>query len=286
MENLSTKVLPVFFCLILFGCSYNKNDPEPISKPGRAREAWESRDFSMYVEGGDGTANNPFILSELQVIYSGSGFNYTVSPQVLFYSGGYFNNTFFPEGYYRRRITTGGSAVGMEAYFNVLSGPGEEPLAFFQDPCQFKEDIWRRSTSKIPSEYFGAIITDGTYSTLSRVGVSRGKVEGLIEHNGTKQVYFYYPAKNKKTPPCQHLKISLRSIEYYAIPLKATVHTHTPCLKDGTDGVSHEVGDEDLRFATLYPNMQHWVIGCDDVVAQFNSSNPEFFNKTTCSSMK
>lgn len=67
---------------------------------------------------------------------------------------------------------------------------------------------------------------------------------------------------------------------YYFIPVVASLHTHTPCRSDGTNGTSNSVGSDDKTQAQTSPNIRHWVIGCGSV-AQFNGSNSSFFNKHT-----
>lgn len=67
---------------------------------------------------------------------------------------------------------------------------------------------------------------------------------------------------------------------HYFIPVVASIHTHTPCRADGTNGVSHNVSDDDHDLASNHPDLRNWIIGCN-AIAKFDRTNQNYFDIKT-----
>lgn len=110
------------------------------------------------------------------------------------------------------------------------------------------------------NETMGYITRDGSLLLTNVAGVSGGQVSGAYEYeDGT--TYYTWPIS--QGPPAKQYEGIIRRAGYYLVPVVASVHTHTPCRRDGTDGVSHPVGNNDNRLAYAYPNINPWVIGVE-----------------------
>jgi len=90
----------------------------------------------------------------------------------------------------------------------------------------------------------------------------------------------YYPYPKSQGATSLSYGGMIENNSYYFIPVEASIHTHTPCRQDGSDGVSHAVGSEDKQFAAQYPGINHWVVGCG-AIAQYNGNNNNFYNKSS-----
>ena len=170
--------------------------------------------------------------------------------------------------------TGGGSGMS-----NGAANPGQYPIVRFDDRCQFSSDMWNRSVGS-DSEYFGVITTSGEYLVTQQQGATGGQVNGLYNYNG--QAYYYYAANGATSSPFLG---AVQSGQYFFIPIQATVHTHTPCVHDGTDGVSQPVSSDDTNLANVYPSITNYVIGCNGTVAEFNGTNPNYYNRSSCTTM-
>lgn len=84
--------------------------------------------------------------------------------------------------------------------------------------------------------------------------------------------YYYYPVSSG--PPAQNYPGLIERNGNYFIPVVANIHTHTPCVNDGTDGVTgHKLGEDDTRIAHAEPNLRHYIIGCDGTIGSFNAAS-------------
>lgn len=92
-----------------------------------------------------------------------------------------------------------------------------------------------------------------------------------------KTIYYFFPDTNG--PPSGTYAGIQHVLNKYFIPVVASVHTHSPCRTDGTNGVSHEVSKPDRDLATEYPKLRNFVIGCG-AIAEFNKET-NFFNVRT-----
>jgi hypothetical protein len=168
---------------------------------------------------------------------------------------------------------TGGGTI--DVYEDLTMG--NPPLAEFANKCQGLQFMWNKYPS---NEVFGYITQDGQLIVTNILGYSIGGASVPVAFNG-KMYYGFQDAEPTLTyqgmlPSSYTTPDGVEHKRYY-IPVVASVHTHTPCRSDGTDGVSQEVSSGDQNFAALYPQLNNWVIGCN-AIAQYNSNNSSFFN--------
>jgi hypothetical protein len=165
---------------------------------------------------------------------------------------------------------------------------GDKPISEYSNKCQGLQDIWNNNPN---NEMYGYITSDGKLIVTNRLPVSGGAAFGTFKHpNGTT----YYPYPMSQSAPSQSysgmIQYPASNPTHYLIPVVASVHTHSPCRSDGTNGVSHAVGSDDTTFAASHPELRHWIIGCG-AIAQFNGTNSSFFNvqsgniSSTCNSI-
>jgi hypothetical protein len=182
----------------------------------------------------------------------------------------------------------GGSSIGYGALStDIALSPdfvaGNKPIAEYKTKCLGVQAIWNNYPN---NEVNGFVTTDGKFIATDVVGLSGGQVSGLYEYQGVS----YYVYSDQNPAPLLNYAGMVHAAGYYMIPVSATVHTHTPCRTDGTDGVSQNTSPPDASRAAADPLVKHWVIGCG-AIAQFDSSNPNYFNKiygnlsTTCNSI-
>jgi len=154
----------------------------------------------------------------------------------------------------------------------LYNGLGPKPLKEYNDKCEGLKDIWN---SYPDNEVYGYVTADGKFLMTDVASLAGGEVSGVYQHGET--IYYVFPDTNG--PPSGTYTGIKHVLNNYFIPVVASVHTHTPCRTDGTNGVSHNVGDEDRALATKYPKLRNFVIGCG-AIAEFNSED-KFFNVRT-----
>ncbi|OOG18169.1 hypothetical protein BWD42_12950 [Sphingobacterium sp. CZ-UAM] len=128
------------------------------------------------------------------------------------------------------------------------------------------------------NETFGYLTADNQLIMTDVLALDGGQASGTYKYvnpDGTTSYYFTYP--DTQGAPAGTYTGIIHSAGKYFIPITASIHTHTPCRQDGTNGVSHNVGADDKAFATSAPGLKHWVIGCG-AIGQFNSTSTNFFN--------
>lgn len=163
-------------------------------------------------------------------------------------------------------------------FFNLYNFEGTKPLAEYSDTakCQGVQDIWNNYPV---NEVMAFVTSEGKLIVTQVLPLTGGSVNGLYTHNnpatGAPTYYYIYPMSSGA--PSQNYAGMVNNGQYYFIPIVASVHTHAPCRTDGTNGVSHPVGSDDQALATSHSGLRHFVIGCG-AVAQYNSSNPNFYN--------
>ncbi|OEK06595.1 hypothetical protein [Roseivirga misakiensis] len=152
---------------------------------------------------------------------------------------------------------------------------GKKPLKEYNTKCSGFQDMWNSYPNQ---EVFGYITTDGKVIMTDILSENGGSAGGLYEYEGTS--YYSYPASQGK--PSQSyagmVKAGPSSNPYYLIPVSASVHTHSPCRSDESNGISHNVGNEDKVFASTHTLIKHYVIGCD-AIGEYNGTKNSFFNK-------
>lgn len=152
---------------------------------------------------------------------------------------------------------------------------GKKPLKEYASKCVGLNDMWNSYPN---NEVSGYITSDGKVLLIDVLTSSGGGTSGLYEFQG--KTYYSY-AKSLGAPTQNYAGMIIGSPStnsYYLIPVSASIHTHSLCRSDGTDGVSHNVGTKDKLFASKYTNVNHWAIGCD-AIGQYNGVSNSFFNK-------
>ena len=145
---------------------------------------------------------------------------------------------------------------------------GVRPLQEYPTVCGGVQGIWNSSIA-VNRETVGVITTDGKFIYIAQVGYDGGSWGGLY----TSQGQAYYTYSDSQGVPQYNYAGMIHSAKHYFIPIKGTVHTHSPCVDDGTDGVtSVNLSDGDQQLAARYPNLKHYIIGCK-AVGQFSTSN-------------
>jgi hypothetical protein len=167
----------------------------------------------------------------------------------------------------------GGGSSSVPFYPSQVIDLGDRPLSEFQDKCVGLQNTWNTYPN---NEVAGYVTWDGQLLVTNIIGQQGGAIFGTYYYNGVT----YYPYPMTQGPPSNTYAGMQQSAGYYLIPVLASFHTHSPCISDGTDGVSHPVGTDDRASAAASPHINHWVIGCD-AIAQFDSSNPSFYNIQT-----
>lgn len=174
-------------------------------------------------------------------------------------------------------VGTGSPVVVLNGNPALAGSPGRKPAYGSEDRCGFAENMWSRSLAS-GNEYFGVVTKNGEYLITQEQGVSGGNVNGIF-NSSDGRVYYYYPrVDGEPSVISQSEPGRIGNVNVWAVEIKATVHTHTPCISDGTDGVSHLVGSDDHALAGSLSSLRHYVIGCN-ATAEFNGTNDEFYNK-------
>lgn len=164
---------------------------------------------------------------------------------------------------------------------------GQKPLNEYADKCGGAQGIWNTSVAN-NKEVVGLLTTDGKFMSVAMVGTSGGSWGGLYVHDGT--TYYTYP--DTQGAPTQTYAGMVHAANQYFIPVKATVHTHSPCVNDGTDGISNTtLSSGDQNLAEKYKGIKHYIIGCGAIGSFDDSSDePSVINtgvlSSTCSSIQ
>lgn len=155
---------------------------------------------------------------------------------------------------------------------NDVVNIGDKPLQEYSDKCAGIQSIWNNYTN---NEVFGYISSDGKLIVTNIQPYNGGQGSGLYFYNNI----YYYPYPDTQGAPSQSYSGMIQAAGYYFIPVSASVHTHTPCRGDGTNGMT-SVGSDDAQFAADHPGLNNWVIGCG-AIGQFDGANSNFFNINT-----
>ena len=172
----------------------------------------------------------------------------------------------------------GGGGTGSEYNFSrfnpadVYPFNGNKPLGEYASKCSGLQKLWDLSWDNNYKETVGVITTDGKLLSVAVVGSSGGGWGGLYyKPSISPKVYYTWP--DSQGPPTQTYAGMVHAAGQYFIPISATVHTHTPCLTDGTDGVSGTILSQgDQNVASTYPNIAHYLVGCN-AIGSFNGSS-------------
>lgn len=159
---------------------------------------------------------------------------------------------------------------------NTILSPGPKPLAEFLDRCAGAQGLWELGVKNNYSEVYGYLTPNGQIIATAILGSAGGSVgQGLYEHDpgdGTFRYYYYYPVS--LGAPAQKYPGMLEINGNYYIPVIANIHTHTPCVNDGTDGVTgHLLGEDDKAMAREEPRIRHYIIGCGGTIGSFSATS-------------
>ena len=154
----------------------------------------------------------------------------------------------------------------------MIFDEGDKPLEEFDNKCNGINRIW--SLSQASGDEFAAVLTsDGAILITQQLNPNGGGISGIYNFNGN--TYYQYPASQGS--PARTYAGQLYASGRYFIPISATLHSHTPCINDGTDGIKNNIINDDKAFASHYPKVNHYIIGCN-AIGQFNGSSNQPFN--------
>lgn len=189
-------------------------------------------------------------------------------------NGDYSSNYTFPWANSGGGSSSGGGTENNFQPFNpTLSDFGNKPIFEYSNKCQGILDGWNNYPN---NEVFGYITSDGQLLVINVLPLTGGETSGTYYYNGIT----YYPYPDTQGPLSGSYSGVIHSAGFYLIPVVASFHTHSPCRNDGSDGVSQLVSQEDKDMANQSQHINHWAIGCG-ATAQFDASNPNFYNKQT-----
>lgn len=225
-----------------------------------------------------------YLVTTTSYTYTVTIGNNTAGPYSNFYTtvtalSCYYDNNSVPYVSYSGLVTnttSGGSGSSNSGFGYTYVSPGLRPLATFTNKCSGINDLWQRSVNT-GNEVNGVLATDGTFFVTEVSGPTGGSFNGLYKNNGL--LYYFFPVDGGPAPTNQGtITVNGR----YFIPIIATVHSHTPCLYDGSNGVGGQ-SPNDATFANGFVDVaaNHYVIGCG-AIGQFSSnSNGSYFNIQT-----
>ena len=188
-------------------------------------------------------------------------------------NGGTPNNTNSnkcDEGYYFDNIQNTCVLFFDENYADEES---YKPIYEYDDKCEGLDKLWAMSLKS--GNEIAAVLTIDNAILIIKEG-SRDKVNfpGLYTYfNG--KTHYQYPTS--RGAPARKYTGQVISAGRYFIPIKATIHSHTPCLTDGSDGITNRSIVKDKTLASEHNSINHYLIGCN-AIGQFNSSSSNAFN--------
>lgn len=149
---------------------------------------------------------------------------------------------------------------------------GPTPIKLYKSICLGVNSMWNNYPN---NETHGYITFDGQLLFTNITNFNGGSVAGLYQYEN---IYYYpYP----KTGGDIGVPGTKATANYFLVPVIASIHTHTPCRIDNTDGISNRaVSDDDMNFSLKYPGLINYVLGCE-VIANFSENNSEYYNVKT-----
>jgi len=162
---------------------------------------------------------------------------------------------------------------GIEFDEKNLEFYSEKPLDEFDDKCEGIIALWQRSIDS-GNEVFGVLTMDGAILITQEGSPDTVGIGGLYEFNGI--TYYQYPISHG-APSRKYIGQVQTSTRYF-IPIKTTIHTHSPCQNEGSDdGLTTNIIEEDQSFAAQFSNISHYAIGCG-AIGQFSGNSNYIFN--------
>ena len=170
---------------------------------------------------------------------------------------------------------TSGNTVITEEEIVEITDDGFKPIYEDDNKCNGVNQLWNYSQSS-GDEYAAVLTTDGAILITQQLNTTGGGISGIYEFNGN--TYYQYPTS--QGAPSRTYQGQLISSGRYFIPISATLHSHTPCLNDGTDGITNNTINDDQNFAQRFSNIKHYIIGCN-AIGEFNGNSNQAFNIQT-----
>lgn len=172
-------------------------------------------------------------------------------------------------------------------FVESTNSPGARPLAQYNqtDMCTGLSNMWNMGIANSHKEVYGVIATDGTL-LITQISpyTTGGQFNGIYEHQGT--MYYFFPKDGGAMPL---ISGTIDGGSSFYIPISATIHTHTPAILDGTDGITNQDGTDDFPFASRFPLLTNYVIG-NNAIGKFNGNSYYDIKtgslSTTCSNIK
>lgn len=160
------------------------------------------------------------------------------------------------------------SSLNISDYKAVIS---PAPIKVYSNICDAINEMWNSYPN---NETFGYLTEDGKVIFTNILPLSGGQAAGLYNNENSNDYYFVYP---KSAGTYSFINPISNSTNTF-VKVIASIHTHTPCRFDGTDGVTNKIVSlEDASLANQHPGLINYVIGCG-AIANFNESNDSYFN--------
>ncbi|RAV27386.1 hypothetical protein, partial [Sinomicrobium soli] len=154
----------------------------------------------------------------------------------------------------------------------VYYDEGDKPLYEYNDKCTGITSLWQLSEDS-GNEFAAVLTNDGAILIIQEVNSNGGGINGIYQYAGN--TYYQYPMSQGS--PSRTYAGQIQSARRYFIPIKATIHSHTPCINDGSDGITNNIINDDKNFASHYSAINHYIIGCS-AIGQYNGSSNQAFN--------
>lgn len=183
-------------------------------------------------------------------------------------SGGNYSNGSAPSPGTIKGNPHNGEKILNDKTFNIIKSQltkANKPKFEYNDKCLGINKMWSM-TESYNAEIIGFLTTNEKIIITDIGSYSNGSFSGIMEHEdgspNKNQAYYAYPTSSGP-PSTDHPGMVVRH-DYYFIPIAAVIHTHNPCRKDGTDGVSQVASTGDQALANKYRNstLRYWAIGC------------------------
>jgi len=157
---------------------------------------------------------------------------------------------------------------------DLIYEDGVKPLFEYEDKCEGIIAMWELSQGG--NEFAGVITLNGAFLITQELDPTGGGLGGIYNLNG--QTYYQYSIA--EGAPSGVYPGVIESLGRYFIPISTTVHSHSPCVLDDTDGITNNIINDDMLFASRYPNASHFIIGCG-AVGEFDGTSNQAFDIET-----
>jgi hypothetical protein len=224
-------------------------------------------DSKFGITGGSGSDNNPYQLSEIIVLASGTGSTTDYGSFVYYYSGGSYGNTYYSSGYYQY---DGTSSVGSSG----SNGPGTNDPVYYDHAFHivnmnnngcFNYDMLHNGSQRDGKEYGALLTADGNLITLPNAANTLTNVTwSNLYYDGLGRIIVNVYQENGKWMVQLNDYSTHQSFSY---EVSGMVHTH-PVLP-GYD--TYNPSPDDINVMNNYPGLRQFIVtGTEDF--EFNQS--------------